>query len=163
MSVPKLIDQHNCFHGSSALECLRAYGREGKLYRTCLGSESPCAWWERAQVRWGKLNGGSGTGTDALLASFRGRSGQTLARRGRMREKGSFSVLSLSYATFLIPLSCVGSNVPDGCRSAGVHAGQQGPAACSWDWAPTATGLLPVPGALPRRVHVRTQARAGTA
>ena len=107
------------------------------------------------------LNSGLGMRTDALLASFRGRSGQTLAGRGRMREKGSFSVPSLSYATFLIPLFCVGSNVPDGCRSAGVHAGQQGPAACGWDWAPTATGLLPVPGALPRRVHACAQARAG--
>lgn len=63
---------------------------------------------------------------------------------------------------FLIPLFCVGSNVPDGCGSAGIHAGQQGPAACGWDWAPTATGLLPVPGALPRRVHACAQARAGT-
>lgn len=34
ISVPKLINQHNCFHGSSALECVRALqeGGDGLLY-----------------------------------------------------------------------------------------------------------------------------------
>lgn len=66
--------------------------REGKVYPTCLGSESPCARWERAQVRQGKQNSSSDACTDALFASFRGRSE---ARRGRTNEMGSFSILTL--------------------------------------------------------------------
>lgn len=61
----------------------------------------------------------------------------------------------------LSPVFPAGSDVPDGCGSAGVRARQQGPAARGRHRAPPAAGLLPVPGALPRRVHARTQARAG--
>lgn len=52
--------------------------------------------------------------------------------------------------------------MPDGRGSAGIRAGQQGPAAGGWDGAPPAAGLLAVPGAVPRRVPARAQARAGT-
>lgn len=54
-----------------------------------------------------------------------------------------------------------GSDVPDGGGSAGIHAGQQGPAAGGWHWAPPAPGLLPVPGPVPGSLHARSQARAG--
>ena len=107
----------------------------------------------------GKAEQWFGYAQGCFACILRGRSRQT-GQKGK--EEGGFSVPSLSYATFPISLFSVGSNVPDGCRSAGVHAGQQGPAAGSRDWAPAATGLLPVPGALPRRVHACTQARAGT-
>lgn len=74
-------------------------GREGKVYRMCLGSESLCAGWERAQVRWGKRNSSSDVCTDALLTYFRGR---CEARRGRTNVKGSFSVLTLFLIIFIL-------------------------------------------------------------
>lgn len=51
--------------------------------------------------------------------------------------------------------------MPDGGGSAGVHAGQPGPAAGGRHRAPPAPGLLPVHGALPGSLHARSQERAG--
>lgn len=93
---------------------------------------------------------------DALLISWR----EGFGHSAPWKELKA-ALQSYLFLTMLSCISCAGSNVPDGCRPPGVRAGQQGPAALSWHRPPLAPGLLAVPGALPRRVHACTQARAG--